>query len=384
MAAEASPVIAHDKHYVLCITTHGSYPVNIKDVTRTRSGKTIKRTFKFEIEESPIKFCHVSAAPPGICNFMPTTQLDRILPAIENVSEMIKHSQYNFLAENPKFISGLLQIYLQKMVDTYKTQNNVTNVKFSSNVTRSGFFSSLDKRFEHYGEIKKYDKFIDKYYGLDSNEHVNPRVEGDFNIQLFEIGDVDENIYKSKSLTYTGIKRIDSININDFIKERMKNHHMTRDKSFGFYLSDILSVIKRAGIENLSIIDFGCSSYMFNDNSHNEESSIQEITKAFNEFYDKHYSTRKRQHSQNNNKEENEPVTNINSMSNNENESSETPINSKQVKRSKKRKTSKEPRSKTSKRQRSRTSKSQQKSKSKTRKYQSKNNKKRKNTKKYS
>ena len=91
-----------------------------------------------------------------------------------------------------------MQIYLQRMVDTYKTQNNITRIKFSSNATKNGFVSSLDKRFEHYGEIKQDDEFIDKYYGFDSNEHINPRVEGDFNIQLFEIGDVDENIHKKQ------------------------------------------------------------------------------------------------------------------------------------------------------------------------------------------
>ena len=61
----------------------------------------------------------------------------------------------------------------------------------------------------------------------------------------------------------------------------------------------------------------------------------------------------KRQHNQNRNKEDNKPVANINSMSNNENESPETPINSRKS-NSSRRRTSKVPRSKTPRRSRRR------------------------------
>ena len=149
----------------------------------------------------------------------------------------------------------------------------------------------MSERFKDSRIVKQNEVFIDKSYSFDSKEHVGQQTPNDFNVLLYEIGNFQGNASKNETL-HSGVRQIKSINISDFIG----NYRLTRGTDFEFYLSDILNKLRQMKIENITILDFACSSFYLEGNTTSQyptNSSI--IGRVKNTFKNREGRSRKRE-----------------------------------------------------------------------------------------
>jgi hypothetical protein len=236
--------------YILFITTHARVPILYNSE---------RNSYNFDIKTSPINFNHIMAAPPGVCNYITSLNINNIFYKESNPISIINGLLKDFIDVRTMSLDKLSSLIKLLVKTTEFTPNYNNNPRYHK--------TKLNK-FNDYGVVKMGHNFINKEFIFTSQEYISSNIN-DINIKLFKA-------------TPRGLIEEETIEITDFTKTPLGAGPNEVNR---FGLLQILETLKEHNIFNVVIVDFTCSDFDYPHRKDHNNNNI--LSSQFNSFYTK-------------------------------------------------------------------------------------------------
>lgn len=226
-----TPSPSNGMYYILYITTHAGY-----DIIKGQNS-----TYTFKSSFTPINFRHILASIPGILNYTCSDDLSRVFES--SIPYLLKLLTSTYGDEK------VLQPYTH-VVESLKRFDPFSSGSFVSRNTRANdfrgvqyrygnteFIGAMERRFMTY-KVDKNRRFINKNYSYTDKEVETRNHEKDFGLHLYRF-DAKNGLYQ-------------------YLEDFMKGINY-------FSLSDILENLHLGGVNDVMIVDLGCSNINLKD-----------------------------------------------------------------------------------------------------------------------